>query len=617
MAAGVICLFGAASAWCATAYHTPYIQNVGDTRATVIWSTRENVASSVQYSTDQSFGLRSQSTVRQLPISETNLNFPIYQHRAELTGLAPGTEYSYRIVMADGTNLVMPGVTNLSTHPDYRFRSAGPGPMTFLVFGDSGSGSPDQQQITGTLVKERPNFVVHVGDMAYEDGNHLQFQANYFEYYQLIMRRAPFFPAPGNHEYYTQRAAPYLALHAVPSETVPEIDRGRYYSFDWGAAHFVSLDSNLLDSGITAARMIEWLEQDLSRSKAPWKIVFFHHLPYPLEHHLDDPYAAMSHSQLVPVLEKHNVQLVFTGHEHTYMRTKPLRGDVPVSSGRGTVYVTTGGAGGQGHGAPMRDFVARAMAVYHYLRVEADESRITIRAVDKDGRVLDTAFLANPSLGSETSVVNGASFAPAIASGAMVSIFGKGLSVDTRTASTVPLPEALGGTSVTVNGEPAPVYYVSPDQINAQLRMDQQGPAVLRVTTASGTAEVTVNIAEAAPGIFPGGVVHASGRAITAEDPARAGETVIIYASGLGEVTSRIASGFLSPALPLAYCAIPVTVQIGGASVSPDFAGLAPSFVGLYQVNVKLPATLAPGAYPLRLTSRGNSSNAVTVPVAP
>ena len=92
-------------------------------------------------------------------------------------------------MMSDGTNL--------STEPDHRFRTAGPGPMTFLVFGDSGSGSPNQQEITKALVKERPNFIIHVGDMAYEEGTHRQFQANYFEYYQSIMRRAPIFPSAG------------------------------------------------------------------------------------------------------------------------------------------------------------------------------------------------------------------------------------------------------------------------------------------------------------------------------------------------------------------------------------------------------------------------------------
>src|SRR5262249_21778452 len=144
-----------------------------------------------------------------------------------------------------------------------------------------------------------------------EEGTYEQFRTNYFESYKSILRRAPIFPSPGNHEYYTDRAAPYMNLHAVPVDGVPEADLGRYYSFDWGPVHFVSLDSNLLDNGSTAARMVAWLEKDLQSTAAPWRVAYFHHLPYPLDHHLDDPYCANTRHMLVPLLEKYGVQLVF------------------------------------------------------------------------------------------------------------------------------------------------------------------------------------------------------------------------------------------------------------------------------------------------------------------
>ncbi len=221
MAAAVCVLAVAAPVWAATAVQSPYLQNVRGNRATVVWSTRENIAGTVQYSTDQRYNLSAPSRRRTFPAAETGMPLTFYQHQAELTGLLPDTEYSYRVMMADGTNL--------APEIDHRFRTAGPGKMMFLVFGDSGSGSPSQQEMTKALVKERPNFILHVGDIAYEEGTYEQFQANYFEYYKSIMWRAPVFPAPGNHEYFTDRAAPYINLHAVPTETVPEIDRGRYY----------------------------------------------------------------------------------------------------------------------------------------------------------------------------------------------------------------------------------------------------------------------------------------------------------------------------------------------------------------------------------------------------
>lgn len=601
-----ICLLVAAPLWAATAVHSPYLQNVRGNRALVVWSTRENMVGKVQFSTDQSFDRSATSRIRGFTPEQTGLPWTFYQHQAELTDLAPGAEYFYRVIMADGTNL--------SPESEHHFRTPGPGKATFLVFGDSGSGSANQQALTAAIVKERPDFILHVGDMAYEDGNYNQFQSNYFDSYKPIMRRAPVFPSPGNHEYYTDRAAPYLNLHAVPSDKVPEIDRGRYYSFDWGAVHFLSLDSNLLDNGFSTARMLAWLEEDLASAAAPWKVAYFHHLPYPLEHHLDDPYCANVRHTLLPVLEKYGVQLVFAGHEHIYERTKALRSDTPIAAGRGTVYVTTGGAGGTGHDVQPRDFVARSYAVYHYLRVDADDTHITVNAVDGSSKVFDTSVLTIPAVTSREAVVNGASFQPGLAPGGIVSIFGKGLAADTAAAADVPLPAALAGTNVTANGESLPLYYVSQGQINAQLRMDQLGPVTLRVTTASGSSEVQVDVAESAPGIFPGAIQHADGTAVTSASPARPGEMLVVYACGLGAVDRQLDAGEVTP-IALARTLARVTAEIGGVAVDPYFAGLTPNYVGLYQVNMQVPATLDNGDYTIRLRSRGAVSNAVTIPV--
>ena len=94
---------------------------------------------------------------------------------------------------------------------------------------------------------------------------------------------------------------------------------------------------------------MDWLEADLQASAARWKIAYFHHLPYPISHHLDDPVCAAVRTLFVPGMERNGVQLVLDGHEHTYERTLPMRGDVAVTSGRAITYVTTGGGGGIPH----------------------------------------------------------------------------------------------------------------------------------------------------------------------------------------------------------------------------------------------------------------------------
>ena len=169
------------------------------------------------------------------------------------------------------------------------------------------------------------SMVVHVGDLAYPDGTFEQFEDAYFGVNAPLMRRVPFFPTPGNHEYMTGSAAPYLAGVVTPECGVPAVDLGRYYSFDWGNAHFVSVDSNLLATS-SAAAMLAWLDADLAATDRYWRIVFLHHTPYPTGFHVGDPICAAVEQLVNPIVERHGVQLLLAGHEHGYERTYPLAG---------------------------------------------------------------------------------------------------------------------------------------------------------------------------------------------------------------------------------------------------------------------------------------------------
>jgi uncharacterized protein (TIGR03437 family) len=282
------------------------------------------------------------------------------------------------------------------------------------------------------------------------------------------------------------------------------------------------------------------------------------------------------------------------------------------------MYFSTGGAGGDGHAVQSFDFVAQTKAAFHYLRIDADSTRLTIHAVGADGKELESrpTVLTLPSIVPGDSVLNGASFTAAVAPGGIVSVFGRGLANDTLLATTAPWPQSLTGTSVTVNGLPLSLYYVSPTQINAQLRFDQQGPVTLRVTTAGGFSEASLNISETAPAIFDKSILHANYTPVSAAAPARPGEVLIIFATGLGQVDAKLDSGQVAPTSPLARSIAPLVVQVGGSSIVPDFAGLAPGFIGLYQVNVTIPLDLQTTTYPLRLMSKGNLSNSLNIQVS-
>jgi uncharacterized protein (TIGR03437 family) len=593
----------------ATLLRHPYLQNLRLDRVSILWTTQERGAGTVVYSTDRTNWQPVSARVRELSPSETRMRFAQYQYQADLTGLAPNKEYFYRVLVDD---------EDVVPEEELRFRTAASGPFQFLVFGDSGQTNPQRTQLAQLMNRERPALVLHMGDIAYYQGSFEQFQNEYFRPYAPMMRRAPFFPSPGNHDYETQNAAPYLMLHALPAEDVPGADRGRYYSFDWSNVHFVSLDSNLPLSRAAAGLgpMLDWLDADLRRTRQYWKVVYFHHPPYAAGPNENDPLSILARQHIVPIVEKHGAQLVLAGHEHSYQVTRPLRNGEEVEPGTGTVYLTSGGGGASLYAVYPRPYIAFGESAHHYVRAEVQGARMTLRAFRLDGQEIDIVNLAPLPLLDDDGVVNAASFSTAVAPGSLVSIFGRHLAPEGMHAASAPLPAELGGVTVRANGQRLPLLYVSAYQINAQLPYDLQGEVTLQVTTPNGAAGRRITVAAAAPALFPGAsLTHADGSLIAPDAPAQAGETIVIYLTGLGPVNGPAAAGEPAPLARLLTVRAAIEVQVGNERMRPMFAGLAPGFVGLYQINVTLPAGLGSGSHPLRVLAGGVTSNTVSLPV--
>ena len=175
-----------------------------------------------------------------------------------------------------------------------------------------------------------------------------------------------------------------------------------------------------------------------------------------------------------------------------------------------------------------------------------------------------------------------------------------------------------------IGGQDAPLYFVSPGQINAQIPFEvSTGDSVPVAISVGGllTAPQNYLIAPAQPGIFIAGdsaaILDASFQLVTAQNPARPGDTIQIFATGLGTVNEQVETG--APAPSFSTVQLPVTVTIGGINAPVVFQGLAPGFVGLYQVNAVVPSGVEPGnAVPLVLEQNGiiaNPDQPVTIPV--
>ena len=633
---------GGLPAYAITLWKYPYLQDLRRTGVVVMWSTVENGAGAVQFSTDRSFSRSVTAQSRTFTRTETTFPTTVTQYEANLTGLEPDTQYFYR-VMVDGQDL--------APNDSLTFRTQGPGPFTFLAFGDSGMATLEQSQIATRMSLETTQFVLHTGDIAYYSGTYDEFQFKHFNFYKFLMNRIPFYPVAGNHEYITNRAEPFLAQHSFPGNGTAA-DRNRYYSFDWGNVHFVAIDANLhrppycppsgCDPALGPAfeRMLKWLDEDLTRNRSFWRVAYWHQPPYGYGPNEADPLERQARDFIVPILEKHDVQLVLNGHEHSYQRSRFIReGQIvdvstcpiaisppPESNGvcpaqSGILYITTGGGGANLYAVPTRAQVAFGMTAHHYLKVEVNGGKMKISPISVDGFLIEPPAVLSPvPLLQPNSTVNAASFAPGLAPGALVSIFGRFLSLNEAGAPALPLPPSLGGAQVTLNGRRLPLLYVSRNQINTQLPFDAPtGPATLRVTTVNGFAESTVDIVGAAPGIFFSGsnpaVLHQNGRLVTAASPAVPGEFVSIYMTGLGSVVGTVVSGEAAPASPLAPCRAPVRVSIAGTEVIPTFAGLAPGFTGLYQVDVQVPASIPAGLWPLKVRVSETDSNQAQISV--
>jgi uncharacterized protein (TIGR03437 family) len=222
-------------------------------------------------------------------------------------------------------------------------------------------------------------------------------------------------------------------------------------------------------------------------------------------------------------------------------------------------------------------------------------------------------------------VTNSASYrTDALSPGGIVSLFGAALSAGTNQAGAAPLPTTLGDTSVTFNGIPAPLYFASPQQVNAQLPFEvAAGSAIAEVTSKSGIALTQLTVGAAGPGIFTlnssgtgdGALIDAVTYApVTSTQPIAAGGYIAIYCTGLGAVTPAATTGAV-PANPPPQTTVKPSVLIDGQPVTFLWAGLAPGFAGLYQVNAQLPATLTTGSHQLQLVVNGAAGNTVTFAV--
>ena len=364
----------------------PYLQQLSDTRVIILWTTHTGSNPTVRYG-PQFNDLPTVAAGSSQPMAGVRL------HRVELSGLQPDTTYYYKIY-TEGEDLLPYEQLFFRTAP----LTGSATPFTFIVLGDYGQNSASQKRLRDQMRRDSFNFILTTGDNAYEDGTYAEFHTNVFLIYQELFSKTALFPALGNHDYRTADGAPYLDIFDLPGNAWRRDDLERYYSFDFGNVHIVVLDSNApLDGEDYTVNddMFDWLRSDLSRTAQPWKIVTLHHSPYSagLRHGSD----LRMRSMLGPILEAYDVDIVLSGHEHTYQRSKPLRGGQEMAVGEGgIVYIVSGAGSSASYACGRAEWLVVAYCAESYglyTRITVDGYSLTVEAIDEEGVVKDSFSL--------------------------------------------------------------------------------------------------------------------------------------------------------------------------------------------------------------------------------
>lgn len=344
----------------------PYMQCPTISSVTIVWETGKPTRCSVEYGTTLSFGSMNRSLEERT------------RREVKLSGLKANTKYYYRIFGVDGplTDILTFNTAKNDSHGDF----------SFVVFGDSGTGKDKQSEIARQIFRVKPDLGLITGDVVYREGALEDYTNKYFLPYRDIISSVCFFTAMGNHDYRTDEGKPYLDTFVLPANNHAQTEK--YYSFDYGNAHFVCLDSNLEIGGREEEEQFEWVKEDLSSTEKLWKFVFLHHPPYSSSHHGSD---VDIRTRYCPLFENYSVDMVFCGHDHNYERTVKINDFFPEKNG--VTYIVTGGGGARLYKAGESEWTAFSEEIHHFVRVKISGETLLLTAIDHRGELFDRLIL--------------------------------------------------------------------------------------------------------------------------------------------------------------------------------------------------------------------------------
>lgn len=247
------------------------------------------------------------------------------------------------------------------------------GAVRFAAVGDVGDGSTNERRVAEAIARaharEPLDLLLLLGDLIYPRGNPAEFEQKFAEPYRPVTDAGiELRAALGNHDIQTDREA-FLERFRMP---------GRFYAFSRGPVDFYSVDTS---RGAVDDEQLAWLDEELTASTAPWRIVFTHVPLFSSGMHGSN---LVLQDQLGNLLATHDVALLLAGHDHNYERTEPIQGTVHVIAGTGCCLRRVGRSA----------FTERSDSRLSFVLVEATPTEIRLEAVAVDGTVFDRHVIA-------------------------------------------------------------------------------------------------------------------------------------------------------------------------------------------------------------------------------
>lgn len=327
----------------------PYLQSPTQTSIKIKWRSDSAATSTVMYGT--SLGNLTQTATD--PTVTT-------RHTVQLTGLTPYTRYYYAIyndsTLAEGDD---------SLHTFRTWPTTGtPTHVRAWAIGDFGKGNDKEARVRDSYENwdsEETDLWLWLGDNVYDNGLEQEYIDKVFDSvwgYEELMKKQPFLPCPGNHDYNTispvQSPEPPLQHTGPYYDFVDVFQNGEgggvatghelFYSYDYGNVHFISLNSELgslfdsnddwigiyLFGSFSGSPMSQWLHADLTANTQPWVVVYFHQPPYTDGSHDSgqfwEVYMQAMRENFAEIWEQYGVDLVLNGHSHVYERSYLVKG---------------------------------------------------------------------------------------------------------------------------------------------------------------------------------------------------------------------------------------------------------------------------------------------------